>query len=156
MRLQTLAAFLIAPLWVPVLMVLFMPYKVCDGSPQMFCTESYDVVILSLIVAYSGMILFGLPSILLLRSFRKTNFFIAPFVGFVVAAFFWVLLQVAIGVAMGAAPTVAITSLADNFTSSSALLVFLWPCLSGVLVGSTYWIIARPDRDNGAALPLPR
>jgi hypothetical protein len=128
---------------VPILAVLFTSGTAFDGSSQVISVKSYDVVMVSMIMGYSGTVLFGVPAFLILRSFKLTAFYIAPFIGFVVATLTTILFQFVLALLMGSTLSTAFKSLLEGITSPTG---FVWPGFIGALVGITLWVIARPDR----------
>ena len=77
--------FLIAPLAIPV--IEFRAWE----RPAL-PAELLWLVFLSIIVAYAGTFLFGIPAYCLLRARKWTAFWFAPLAGFIVAGLTWWLL----------------------------------------------------------------
>ena len=90
--------------------------------------------LVTLVLAYAGMLIFGWPAYRILVKRRWTALWIAPALGFVV------------GIVMSL-PLLSI--LYKRAALEDALLTLPGGCV-GALVGVVFWLIARPDRTNGA------
>ncbi len=139
-------AFLIAPLWVPLSAVLSATGKAFDGSSQVISIETYEVATIAAIVGYSGALLLGLPVFLLLRSRRMTAFYMAPLAGFLIAILAMELFGFALSIVLGATLERALLSVLEPPYSLYSLTLSVKPGLVGALVGSTLWLICRPDQ----------
>jgi len=99
--------------------------------------------VLSVIFAYLGVGLIGLPLFRFLRSRNWTAVWIAGAAGFVIGAVMWLAFMVFLVLMLGEGVDGVIT-FGENWRSQ---MMFLWlPGCLGVLVGLTLWAIARPDR----------
>jgi len=130
---RTLIAVFVAPLWAPLATFLV-------GAASGF-HSTLAMTIIAGVFAYAGMIGFGLPALLLLRALDLTAFWIALLLGFSIGALSWLLFKVLFVLALGSSLYFAweqAINLNDIYVGSSGLL--------GVLVGATFWVIARPDR----------
>jgi hypothetical protein len=115
---RTPIAFLVAPAAVP---LIFVAYSTFTGQP-----DAADAFLFggSLIVSYGATWAIGVPLYLFLRAQKVTTFVIAPALGFILGA---AMMYVLLGRHM-----------------SSGNLQF--GGLSGAVVGTILWLIARPDR----------
>jgi hypothetical protein len=127
-------AFLIAPLAVPILMARGL-YSAMS-SPDWFMVA----LVISILTAYAGALLFGLPAYLWLRRRKWTAFWVAPVAGFVVGGLTWC----AIVALFGSRGNLSdVDSVLRNVKD---LREVLWPFGPlGAVVGSLLWIIGRPD-----------
>ena len=128
-------AFLVAPLAVPLLAVLVL---------ELPLSEPYIVTFLFIItfVTYAGVVIFGIPTYLVLRSGKWTNFWIAPIVGFIVGMVMWYVTFALFEIVLGHTWSYALSSVAaaDEWVKA---LRFGAP--AGAAVGTIFWLIARPD-----------
>ena len=77
-------------------------------------------------VTYAGVVIFGIPTYLVLRSGKWTNFWIAPIVGFIIGMVMWYVRPARL-------PDVAGRRLGAVRAPA------------GAAVGTIFWLIARPD-----------
>jgi hypothetical protein len=135
---RTSTAFLVAPLWVPAVMVPFavrmFPYP-AQGR------WIYITVVIAAIFAYGGTLVLGVPAFLLLRARHYRSFGTAAVVGFAIggltAVAFFLLLALSLG-----------GTFAGIWREGVKVNFWLLPAACGVLgsiVGATLWLIARPD-----------
>ena len=92
-------AFLIAPLWVP---LIFAPYAALNLFPN--SAQSHWVVIstiASALFAYAGTLVFGFPPFLILRVYGLTHLWIAAAVGFLSGAFTSIIFNVCFALSLG-------------------------------------------------------
>lgn len=129
-------AFLSAPLWVPLIVVLVASgIPTPSGMPSASGLMVFAVV--SAFFAYLGMVVIGIPAYLFLRWRRWTSLWPAAVVGFV-AGF-----VMALGlVGSWGGWTAALDPSAND------LFAGLVSALVGVLVAATAWLIIRPDRER--------
>ncbi len=128
-------AFLIAPVVVPILMARWL-YVTMSG-PDWFMIS----LIITTITAYTGALVFGLPTYLWLRRRKWTAFWLAPVAGFVVGGLTWCAIAALFGWSPGNLSDV--DSVLKNMTD---LREVLWPFGPlGAVVGCLLWIIGRPD-----------
>lgn len=120
---RTLAAFLVAPLVVPLACVLIASIEAwsrrvpAEPAPEWLSL----VATFSGLYAYAGVVVFGAPIYLILRVYKRTELWIAVVVGFVVGA----------GVVF-------------PMLGTMPALTFGGPL--GAIVGVVFWLIDRPDR----------
>ena len=115
---RTMIAFSVAPLAVPLIAT---AYFASLGAPE---GALLVILAVSVIVAYGGTFVLGVPLYLFLRAQKATAFAIAPALGFLAGALVMCVLA--------------------GRSVSSANLGF--GGLSGAAVGAILWLIARPDR----------
>lgn len=149
---RVLLAFLIAPLWVPCLMVLFV-LAVADLSRPADRDFFVWMVMTGTAFSYGGAMLLGLPLFWALVSYQKTAFWHAPVVGIVAAWItIFVFLTIVFPIMLDGWSAFSFSGTLDQFLNASGFslheMVTLLACSGGlgVLVGSTFWLIARPDR----------
>lgn len=142
---RTFLAFLIAPLCVPVLTVMSATGAASDGPRMFIHVDAYELASIGAIVGYSGTLLFGMPAFLLLRSYRVTAFFVAPLVGAMLAIVTFTVAAFVVALLLGVAPLQALLTILEGLHSPAELIK---PGLIGAVVGSCFWIIARPDRTS--------
>jgi hypothetical protein len=125
--------FLIAPLAIPV--IEFRAWE----RPAL-PAELLWLVFLSVIVAYAGTFLFGIPAYCLLRARKWTAFWFAPLAGFIVAGLTWWLLGILTPLRGG-------SGILDVHSHLHWLRGVLWPYGPlGALVASLLWLMARLER----------
>ena len=125
--------FLIAPLAIPV--IEFRAWE----RPAL-PAELLWLVFLSVIVAYAGTFLFGIPAYCLLRVRKWTAFWFAPLAGFIVAGLTWWLLGILTPLRGG-------SGVLDVHSHLHWLGGVLWPYGPlGALVASLLWLMARLER----------
>ena len=131
-------AFFVAPLAVPV--VLF-PYV---GSIMPTSTTNLFAIEICTVVAYVGVLIFGVPAYLFLRALRWTAFWIWPILGFIFGGVMWYVFAVLFALSLGE----GVSGIRLVFTDANLLRGFLWPGgFSGLIVGTIIWLIARPDQE---------
>ncbi len=128
---RRIAAFIVAPLAVPLLTVLYLRLPMDNGA---FGPAS----IVSALVAYAGAFIFGVPLYRFLLARRLTAFWIAAFAGFI------------IGTAMMYVFFALLTR--GSISSISAYPEVHWDAvryggIAGIVVGIILWLIARPDSE---------
>jgi hypothetical protein len=135
-ELRTALAFLIAPLPVP-----WIVYFASGG------TEERIVLGVSVLVAYAGTFVFGVPTYLISRAWRLTAFWLAPIVGFAWGWLAWHLAFALFAFALGNSPSEIVAPNGAPFASDAIRI----GGLSGAIVGSVIWLIARPDRQRASS-----
>jgi hypothetical protein len=131
--LRTIVAFLVTPLAVPIAL---LPYLLFGQRAPGWPTS---VLILMTIISYIGLLVFGVPTFVLLIERGWTAFWLAPLCGFAFGVVTWLACLVVVALVFS-------YSLADVFTWDS-LAEALWPGGgAGVVSGAIFWLIARPDR----------
>ncbi len=138
---RNVLAFLIAPLWVPVIDAPYAASMVPDGGHDHWIIIT---VIIGAIFAYGGVLALGLPASLFLRACHYTRFWIAPVLGFCLAAVTCLVFVYISSLWLGA------VLMADSHEIAASPPIWssaLWLTGTlGALVGATLWLIARPDR----------
>jgi hypothetical protein len=139
-------AFVVAPLWVPLFVIPYSCLSLFSGPGQ----GPWIIIaaFLSIIFAYGGTLVFGLPAFLILRSRNLTALWIAAVLGFVIGATTWVLFMAFFALWLGGDAQAARRAAQGTFMDQPMSLV--WTGLLGVVVGTTLWLIARPDRGQSS------
>ena len=134
---RPIIAFLVAALAVPILAAAYY-YPGRSGD------NGYLILVLySAVISFNGVFLLGLPAYLFLRARKWTAFWIAPLVGFMVAAIAWFVFALWLGLILGRGLSGAFSDL----MTAQSLGHLLWPIgAMGAVVGALLWLIARPDR----------
>lgn len=143
---RTVIAFIVAPLWAPF----------AYGVARFFLGTPYypDPIIWELVAAFlitlGGELLLGFPAFLFLRSHRMTAFWVAPVSGCIVGATWGIVFAgcflVSTGVMYyGIEKSVEVFQKLFN-GGGNLSQISLGPALLGTIVGTTLWLIARPDR----------
>jgi hypothetical protein len=104
--------------------------------------------VVSAIFTYGGMLAFGLPAFLILRSRQLTDLWIAAVLGFVFGAVTWIIFLVCFALSLGegiAGARLAFHSL--HFATVDVVWLFAAGLL-GLIIGVTFWHVAGPDRDE--------
>jgi hypothetical protein len=134
---RRLVAFLVAPLAVPIVLGPYL-YSIIP-TPIWFAFA----LIASVIVAYGGVLIVGLPAYYLFLARKWTAFWIAPLLGFVVGGLMWF----TSGAVLALLLDQGWAGVGRTFANFGGPKDVLWPFGPiGALVGSLLWIIARPDR----------
>lgn len=142
---RTALAFLIAPWWVPAVAVPFAARAFPYPEQRLWIVIT---VIIAAVFGYGGVAAFGTPAFLLLRASKRTAFWIAPVLGFAVGVATWLVFIVLFGLLLGNSWSFVSRDLSRN---SAHLWAPLPTGALGAAVGTTLWLIARPDRrDLGA------
>src|SRR5207253_493553 len=98
-------------------------------------------LLISVVVAYIGVVVLGVPAYLFLRARGWTSFWVAPVLGFAVGAVMWLVFSAAFALALDQGIAGVRSSLSDPGTLSGVL----WPGgIVGAAVGVAFWLIARP------------
>lgn len=150
-RERTKYAFVIAPLWVPFLLAIFWTVE-WFRAPGLK-TPAVFTIFLGFFLSYGGTILLGWPAFQFLRSRKWTSPWIAVLLGFVIAiatySGFLFLFGLILGFEVGESVSFVASMIAAGWLgeppASSVLALVIGP--TGMLVGITLWLIARPDRD---------
>jgi hypothetical protein len=139
---RTFLAFLLAPLAVPLIMVLVVLVEV-RPEPEDLAVGLASTALFYSAFGYVGVLLVGVPMYRFLWARNWTAFRVAPVAGFAAGAFFGMfvfLVLWSIGLAQGGLA---------NILATAAIGLFCGLC--GVLVGVLLWLIARPDRQTRVA-----
>jgi hypothetical protein len=135
-------ACIIAPLWVPLPVTVFAYLVIFPHPQQHFWVAATGV--LSVIFSYGGTFLLGLPVFAVLRARQITAFWLAPVLGFSMGAKRWAVFLCLFALSLNERISDAVNVFRQNPVPN--LMFFVWPACSGALVGTTFWLIARPDR----------
>ena len=139
---RTAFAFLVAPLWVPAVTALFAAPAFPHPEQRHWI---YITTIVGAIFSYGGVLAFGIPAFLILRARKLTAFWIAPLIGFGVGAGTGLIFYILFALSLGNSLTFIWHELGSN---PAVFTKFLLPTGAlGALVGTTLWLIARPDRE---------
>ena len=126
---RTPIAFLVAPLAVPFLLTALL-----QPPPGVVQYWLWPVQFYSAVVAYAGVVIFGVPIFLLLRKRKLTAFWISPLAGFMVGA---IMIYILVAIPLGVRAV-----LGDHEMFAFAIKFAATP---GAVVGAILWVIARPD-----------
>jgi hypothetical protein len=135
-------AFLVAPLWVPLIVAPYSAFEIFPHPTQWRWVVIATII--SAIFSYLGVFALGYPAFLALRSRNLTALWIAAALGFVVGALTMVAFLACFALALGEG-----SQSVDLFLQGPPSLLLagvIPPGLLGALVGTTLWLIARPDR----------
>jgi hypothetical protein len=148
---RSVVAFLVAPLWVPLLVTPFCYPFVFPHAAQLH----WVVIgaILSTIFSYGGTILLGVPIFSILRALNLTASWIAIAVGFVIGAVTFEVFSVLFGLSLnGGNLELVMKTYYETFHDPIQLMFLVLPGSLGGIVGITLWLIARPDRRGKVAV----
>jgi hypothetical protein len=138
---RTAIAFVVSPLWTPLAVGLFFGVGVIadttqiDGADIRFIASA---VVISALLTYFGMFALGYPAFRYLRARGMASVWRAMGLGFVAGAVMWALVAFWLGLWKYGWVTLA---LYQSFND-----VYLPAELLGLIIGATFWLIARPDR----------
>jgi hypothetical protein len=134
---RPIIAFLVAVLAVPIFVAAY--YYLWRSADSGYLI----LVLYSAVISFHGVFLLGLPAYLFLRARKWTAFWVAPLVGFIVAAIAWSVVALWVLLAVGR----GFSSAFSELMTTGSLGNLLWPIgLMGAVVGALLWLIARPDR----------
>ena len=144
-------AFAIAPLWVPLLLTIFWTVE-WFRAPGLKTPAAFTIF-LGIFLSYGGTFLLGWPAFRFLRSRKWTSPWIAVSLGFAIAMatysgflfVFGLILGFEVGESVNFVASMIAASWLGEPPASSVLALVIGP--TGMLVGITLWLIARPDRD---------
>lgn len=137
---RTKRAFIIGPLWVPVLVTPFSAISMFPSRSQWFWVGA--TAFLSAMFAYLGTLAFGLPSFNFLASRKITSWWVAAVAGVIYGMATWVIFLIFFGLSLDG-PYVGFATLLAMPVSAGSLIA---PGFLGAIVSLTIWAIARPDR----------
>ena len=106
----------------------------------------YITTVISAIFGYGGVLTLGLPAFAVLRGRKHTAFWIAPVLGFGIGAVTGVVFFVLFGLSLGNSFTFVWHELVAKSVNWPSPL--LQTCALGAVVGTTLWLIARPDCES--------
>lgn len=139
---RTIAALIIAPLWVPITVAIFAAWKVFPDPAQGPWVILSTVV--AAIVTYIGVTVIGVPAMRILREHNLTGPWSAAALGLLGGALMWAAFGLFFGLLLGEGLrgfSYFLRGLIDG-----KLIGIFAPLALGALVGLTFWMIARPDR----------
>jgi hypothetical protein len=138
---RTAIAFVVSPLWTPLAVALFFGVGVIADTTQIHSADIRliaSAVVISALLTYFGMFALGYPSFRYLRARGMTSVWRAMGLGFVAAAVMWALVAFWLGLWKYGGVTLALyQSFNDVYLPAESL---------GLIIGATFWLIARPDR----------
>lgn len=138
---RSTTAFLVAPLWVPLIAVPYAWFVMFPYPEQHMWVVVAGVV--SALFAYVGVFLFGMPLFFFLRARNWTSLWIAGLAGLTIGTVMWLAFMVDFVFFLGEGFR-GVGEIAKDWRSQ---VTFVWvPSSLGALVGITLWAIARPDR----------
>jgi hypothetical protein len=134
-------AFVVAPLWVPVLVGLYCFFLIFTRPGQ----EELIVIAMTIgaILSYGGTLAFGRPAFAFMRTHRMTSIWMAMATGFAIGALTSFFFLVAIAAMLQG---LAALLFSDEALHAALSLFNVASGIMGTLVGITLWLIARPDR----------
>ncbi len=138
---RTELAFVVAPLWVPV--ALMIEWSLLATPLDLLNFWAVFAGFASLAIGYAGTFLFGVPAFLFLRSRNWTAPWIGAVLGFAIAVITLFLFNVLFALALGYSVDDLLLGALSSFSDWGAWIT-AGPI--GSLVGVTLWLIARPDR----------
>jgi hypothetical protein len=139
-------AFLLAPLWAPLMAV---PYGFIvlehPLGPKLLLMVGFAAAI-----AYAGMALLVLPTVLVMRAFQLTGPRTAIVAGFVIGAILWVAFHIVCQRFLWECSLQSILLELESLLSNPNLAVTAAVHgMVGALAGFTFWAIARPGPPPG-------
>ena len=129
-------AFLVAPLVVPLLAVLFL-------DPPLSEPSIVGILFGVTFATYVGVAAFGIPTFLFLRSRQWTEFWVALVAGFIIGTTMW---YVGVGLFALSLGNRLSDVLSRRLTADEWSMALRVGALAGAAVGAILWLIARPDR----------
>jgi len=102
------------------------------------------VTVIAIIFAYGGTLALGLPTLFVLRRFGWVRFWLAPIAGFCAGIVAGIVFLALFGLSLGENFSVVMQSIRPFGSLISGLL--------GMCVGTTFWLIARPDRQPSSVI----
>jgi len=125
---RTWAAFILAPLLVPVIAVVWLP--------------NIWTLWVAIVVGYGGILTLGLPLFFALRTVGWTSGWIAAPLGALCGMVMWMITAPLLAFLLDEGLSGAYAAIIDPQWRSG-----LWPSAAiGATVGTAFWLIARPDR----------
>ena len=137
---RQVVAFFVAPVVVPVTIFAYLANT--NLAPFWVGTST----IIGAITVYVGALIFGVPAYLFLRARKWTFFGVAPAVGFAVGALMWLVFGAVFALLLDR----GLSGVQFVFTDRQMLSGTIWPGgVLGAVVGTIFWLIARPDCEDG-------
>jgi hypothetical protein len=142
---RSAAAFILAPLCVPLTVAPFASLFLFPDPAQ----TPWVVIttIISAIFTYLGVFVLGLPAFLFLRSRGWTDLWVAAIAGFLIGIVTWIAFMICLVLFLGEGLRGIGQALLD--ATPAHLTVILLPGSLGTVIGTSLWLIARPDRQVG-------
>jgi hypothetical protein len=97
-------------------------------------------------LTYVFSFMFGIPIYCFLRARRLTDFWIAPVTGAVLALIIWYAFAALLAISLS-----PLSYLPSRLSEPEVAQTALFFMLSGAIVGTILWLIARPDRQQRGA-----
>jgi hypothetical protein len=94
-------------------------------------------------IAYVFSFLLGVPAYLFLRARRLTDFWIAPAAGAIAAVVVWYAFAAFLAISLS-----GLSRLSSRLADPEVARIAIFFMLSGAVVGTIFWLIARPDRQS--------
>lgn len=144
---RTVKAFLIAPLWVPLALLILAAF-----APERELVSAIAAV--SGVITYAATLIFGYPAFMLMWRYKRTGPGIAAVIGFFIGILSSYAFMICIGLflvdAKGGNVDKAFQHMISNVLNAQISLndlpILLGSGLVGVPIGLTLWLIVRPDR----------
>ncbi len=138
---RTAIAFVVSPLWTPLAAGLFFGVAVLTDTTRIHAADVRliaSAVVGSALLTYFGKFVLGYPAFRYLRARGMTSVWRAMGLGFVAGAVMWALVAFWLGLWKYGGVTLALYQSYNE--------VYLPAELLGLIIGATFWLIARPDR----------
>jgi hypothetical protein len=136
---RPIIAFLVAPLAAPVLLIPYIRSMTTTSTWLVFA------LIISTVMAYAGVFIFGLPAYFFLRTRSWTALWVAPLFGFAIGAVMWVVFSAIFALVLDE----GISGVRLALTDPATLRGVMWPGgVIGAVIGIILWLIARPDQQT--------
>lgn len=142
---RILLAFLLAPLWAPLMAAFYGIIVLEQHGLQML-----QMVGIAAVIAYAGMVLLVFPTVLVLRAFQLTGPWTAIIAGFVIGMILWLIFDAAYQRFLLECSLESTLLGLERLLSEPALA--LGSCVHGivgVIAGFTFWLIAKPSPPAG-------
>src|SRR5712671_3983656 len=124
-------AFVVAPLAVPALTIIYI-WPQISSTPYM----ALMAIEFSVVIAYAGVIVFGVPAFMFLRARNWTAFWIAPVLGFASGMVMWLIFSVLFVLLLDQ----GVSGMRLALTDPAALRGVVWPGgVLGAVVGTLLW-----------------
>lgn len=144
---RTVIAFIVAPFWAPVLAGAVYISMSPNASNILWSAVAVGVL-QSAVVAYLGAFVLGLPALLFLRSRKMTALWVAAVSGCIIGAVWGIMFTTCFLFVFGGMDAVQ-KALSGN---GNLIQMSFSPALLGTIVGTTFWLIARPNRAERAGV----
>jgi hypothetical protein len=138
---RTAIAFVVSPLWTPLAAGLFFGVTAIADAAQIHGTDIQliaSAIAVGALLTYFGVFALGYPAFRYLRARGMTSVWRAVGLGFVAGAVMWALIAFCLGLLKYRGITSAFYQSFNDVSPPAELL--------GIIIGATFWLIARPDR----------